>query len=150
MAQHRNAIDAAKRAGVKRIVYTSVLRADISPLSLAPEHKETESLVKASGLAYTFLRNGWYTENYTGSIAGALAGGAFIGSAGEGRIASASRADYAAAAVAVLTSPGHDGKTYDSPATTRTRSQISPPRSRARAARRSRTRTCPRPTTPRR
>ncbi len=113
VAQHRNAIDAAQRAGVKRIVYTSVLRADTSPLSLAIEHKETESLVKASGLAWTFLRNGWYTENYTGSIAGALAGGAFIGSAGEGRISSAARADYAAAAVTVLTSPGHDGKTYE-------------------------------------
>lgn len=113
VAQHRNAIDAAKRAGVKRIVYTSLLRADRSPLSLAPEHKETEGLIKASGLAYTFLRNGWYSENYTGSIAGALAGGAFIGSAGEGRIASAARADYAAAAVAVLTSAGHDGKTYE-------------------------------------
>jgi len=113
VAQHRNAIDAAKRAGVKRIVYTSLLRADRSPLSLAPEHKETEGLIKASGLAYTFLRNGWYSENYTGSIAGALAGGAFIGSAGEGRIASAARADYAAAAVAVLTSTGHDGRTYE-------------------------------------
>jgi NAD(P)H dehydrogenase (quinone) len=113
VAQHRNAIDAAQRAGVKHIVYTSVLRADTSPLSLAIEHKETESLVKASGVDWTFLRNGWYTENYTGSIAGALAGGAFIGSAGEGRISSAARADYAAAAVTVLTSPGHDGKTYE-------------------------------------
>lgn len=113
VAQHRNVIDAAKRAGVKRIVYTSVLRADTSALSLALEHKETEGLIRASGLAFTFLRNGWYTENYTGSVAGALAGGAFIGSAGEGRIASAARADYAAAAVAVLTSPGHDGRTYE-------------------------------------
>jgi NAD(P)H dehydrogenase (quinone) len=113
VAHHRNAIDAAKRAGVKRIVYTSLLRADRSPLSLAPEHAETEAMIKASGLAYTILRNGWYTENYTGSIAGALAGGAFTGSAGEGRIASAARADYAAAAVAVLTSAGHDGKTYE-------------------------------------
>jgi NAD(P)H dehydrogenase (quinone) len=113
VAQHRNVIDAAKRAGVKRIVYTSLLRADTSPLSLAPEHKETEGLIRASGLAYTFLRNGWYSENYTGGVAGALAGGAFIGSAGEGRIASAARADYAAAAAAVLTTPGHDGKTYE-------------------------------------
>jgi len=113
VAQHRNAIDAAKRAGVKRIVYTSLLHTDRSPLSLAPEHAETEAMIKASGLAYTILRNGWYTENYTGSIAGALAGGAFIGTAGEGRIASAARADYAAAAVAVLTSAGHDGKTYE-------------------------------------
>lgn len=113
VAQHRHVIDAAKRAGVKRIVYTSVLRADQSLLSLALEHKETEALIKASGLAWTILRNGWYTENYTGSIAGALAGGVFIGSAGEGRIASAARADYAAAAVAVLTTSGHDGKTYE-------------------------------------
>lgn len=113
VAHHRNVIDAAKRAGVKRIVYTSVLRADTSQLSLAPEHKETESLLKASGIPCTVLRNGWYTENYTGSIGGALAGGAFIGSAGPGRIASAARADYADAAVAVLTSSGHDGKTYE-------------------------------------
>lgn len=111
--QHRNVIDAAKKAGVRRIVYTSLLRADRSDLSLAPEHVETEAMLKASGLVFTILRNGWYTENYTGSVAGALAGGAFIGSAGQGRIASAARADYAAAAVAVLTTQGHDGKTYE-------------------------------------
>jgi NAD(P)H dehydrogenase (quinone) len=113
VAQHRNVIDAARRAGVRRIVYTSLLRASTSPLSLAPEHAETEAMIKASGLAWTILRNGWYSENYTGSIAGALAGGAFLGSAGTGRIASAARADYAAAAVAVLTTPGHDGRTYE-------------------------------------
>jgi len=112
-AQHRNVIDAAKAAGVKRIVYTSLLHADRSPLSLAPEHLDTESMLKASGLAYTILRNGWYTENYTGSVKAALAGGAFIGSAGEGRISSAARADYAEAAAIVLTSTGHDGATYE-------------------------------------
>jgi NAD(P)H dehydrogenase (quinone) len=112
-AQHRNVIVAAKQAGVKRIVYTSLLRADTSPLSLADEHRATEADVKASGIPFTILRNGWYTENYTGSVGGALAGGAFIGSAGDGRIASAARADYADAAVAVLTSAGHDGKTYE-------------------------------------
>ena len=111
--QHRNVIDAAKRAGVKRIVYTSLLHADTSPLSLAVEHRDTESALKAAGIPFTILRNGWYTENYTGSIAGALAGGAFIGSAGEGRISSAARADYAEAAAVVLTSTGHDGKTYE-------------------------------------
>lgn len=111
--QHRNVIEAAKKAGVRRIVYTSLLRADRSDLSLAPEHAATETMLKASGLVFTILRNGWYTENYTGSIAGALAGGAFIGSAGQGRIASAARADYAAAAVTVLTTQGHDGKTYE-------------------------------------
>ena len=112
-AQHRSVIEAAKRAGVKRIVYTSLLRADSSPLSLAGEHLATENALKASGIPFTILRNGWYTENYTGSIGGALAGGAFLGSAGEGRISGATRADYADAAVAVLTGAGHEGKTYE-------------------------------------
>ena len=114
VVQHRNVIDAAKAAGVKRIVYTSLLHADRSTLvSLAPEHVATESLLKASGLAVTVLRNGWYTENYTGSVGSAVAHGAFIGSAADGLIASAARADYAQAAVAVLTSAGHEGKTYE-------------------------------------
>jgi NAD(P)H dehydrogenase (quinone) len=112
-AQHRNVIEAAKSAGVRRIVYTSLLHADRSPLSLAAEHLATENMVKASGIPFTILRNGWYTENYTGSIPGALAGGAFIGSAGEGRISAATRDDFADAAVAVLTGGGHEGKTYE-------------------------------------
>ncbi len=111
--QHRNVIAAAKRAGVKQIIYTSLLHADRSPLSLADEHRQTEAELKASGVPHTILRNGWYTENYTGSIGGALQGGAFIGSAGDGRISSAPRADFAAAAVAVLTSEGHAGKVYE-------------------------------------
>lgn len=112
-AQHANVIEAAKKAGVKRIVYTSLLRADTSPLSLAAEHVATEAALKASGIPYTILRNGWYTENYTGSIPGAVQAGAFVGSAGDGKIASATRADYADAAVAVLTGEGHDGKVYE-------------------------------------
>src|SRR5215218_9843822 len=112
-AQHRNVIEAAKQAGVRRIVYTSLLHAETSPLSLAGEHAATESALKASGIPFTILRNGWYTENYTGSIGGALAGGAFVGSAGEGRISSATRADYAEAAVAAVTGAGHEGKTYE-------------------------------------
>ena len=112
-AQHRNVIDAARQAGVQRIVYTSLLHADSSPLNLAQEHIETEKLLKASGIAHTILRNGWYTENYTGSIPAALAHGAFIGSAEDGRISSAARADYAAAAAVVLTTAGHDGRTYE-------------------------------------
>jgi NAD(P)H dehydrogenase (quinone) len=111
--QHKRVIDAARKAGVKRIVYTSLLRADSSPLDLAAEHLATEQAIEASGIPYTILRNGWYTENYTGSIGGALAGGAFLGSARDAKISSASRADYAAAAVAVLTSKGHEGKTYE-------------------------------------
>lgn len=111
--QHQNIIDAARKAGVKRIVYTSLLRADTSPLSLAPEHVETENALKQSGIVHTILRNGWYTENYTGSIPGAVEAGAFAGSAGEGRISSASRADLAEAAVTVLTGKDHDGKVYE-------------------------------------
>jgi NAD(P)H dehydrogenase (quinone) len=112
-AQHRNVIEAAKKAGVKRIVYTSLLRADSTPLSLGAEHKATEADLRASGVPFTILRNGWYTENYTGSVGGALAGGAFIGASGEGKISAAARADYADAAVAALTSEGHAGRTYE-------------------------------------
>jgi len=103
VAQHRAVIDAAKTAGVRRLAYTSVLHADVSALELAEEHRQTEALIAASGIAHTLLRNGWYTENYTASIPPALQHGALIGSAGLGRISSATRADYAeAAAIALL------------------------------------------------
>ncbi|MCO5287030.1 MAG: SDR family oxidoreductase [Chitinophagaceae bacterium] len=111
--QHKNVVGAAQKAGVKRIVYTSLLRADTSGLSLAPEHLATEKAIKSSGILFTILRNGWYTENYTVSVPGALKAGAFIGSAGTGKIASAARNDYAEAAAVVLTEPGHEGKTYE-------------------------------------
>lgn len=111
--QHRNVIRAAQGAGVGRIVYTSLLHADTSPLDLAAEHRATESDLKGSGVSFTILRNGWYTENYTGSIPAALAGGAFLGCAGDAEISSATRADYAEAAVAVLNGAGHEGKTYE-------------------------------------
>jgi NAD(P)H dehydrogenase (quinone) len=111
--QHRNVIASAKKAGVKHIVYTSLLHADTSTLSLADEHRATEAMLKESGVPLTILRNGWYTENYTGSIAGALASGAFLGAAGDAKISSATRADYADAAVAVLTTDGHAGKIYE-------------------------------------
>ncbi|OKL39787.1 NAD(P)-dependent oxidoreductase [Pontibacter flavimaris] len=111
--QHQNVIDAAKKYGVRWIVYTSLLHADTSSISLAEEHRATEAALKDSGIPYTLLRNGWYTENYTGSIQGAVAGGAFIGSAGEGKISAATRADFAEAAVAVLTGEGHQGKVYE-------------------------------------
>lgn len=111
--QHSNVIDAAKKANVKWIVYTSILRADTSSIGLAGEHLETERLLKASKIPYTILRNGWYTENYTGSVQGALAGGAFLGSAGDGKISSADRTDYAEAAVAVLTLGDQQGKVYE-------------------------------------
>ncbi|MBD9562148.1 SDR family oxidoreductase [Pseudomonas sp. PDM09] len=112
-AQHANVIAAAKRAGIKRIVYTSVLHADSSVLPLADEHRATEAALKASGLSYTLLRNGWYTENYTGFVGVALANGALFGSAGEGRISSATREDLAEAAAVVLTADGHENTTYE-------------------------------------
>lgn len=111
--QHRAVIDAAKAAGVKRIAYTSILHADTTPIGLGVEHRATEAMIRDSGLAYTLLRNSWYLENYAGAIAGALATGAFIGSAGEGRISAAARADYAEAAAVVLTGEGHAGKVYE-------------------------------------
>ncbi|MDR3045983.1 MAG: SDR family oxidoreductase [Desulfovibrio sp.] len=111
--QHRNVIEAAKRAGVGLVVYTSILHADTTPLGLGAEHRETEALLRASGLPHVLLRNGWYTENYLASLPAALQHGAFMGSAGDGRIASAARADYAAAAVAVLTGEGQAGKVYE-------------------------------------
>ncbi|MCL6326048.1 SDR family oxidoreductase [Pectobacterium polaris] len=111
--QHRNVIDAAVKAGVKLVAYTSLLHADKSPLALAAEHQQTEALLKASGLPHVLLRNGWYTENYAASIPAALEHGVFIGSAGEGKIASATRDDFAAAAVAVLTQEGQAGKVYE-------------------------------------
>ncbi|MEQ9770742.1 SDR family oxidoreductase [Pectobacterium jejuense] len=111
--QHRNVIDAAVKAGVKLVAYTSLLHADKSPLALAAEHQQTEAFLKASGLPHVLLRNGWYTENYAASIPAALEHGVFIGSAGEGKIASATREDFAAAAVAVLTQEGQAGKVYE-------------------------------------
>ena len=114
VAQHRNVVEAARAAGVSLIAYTSVLHADRSPLGLAEDHRQTEALLAASGTPYVLLRNGWYTENYMAGLPAALAHGALLGAAGEGRIASAARADYAAAAAAVLLS-GEDqaGRTYE-------------------------------------
>lgn len=112
-AQHRAVIEAAQRAGVKLVAYTSILHADSSPLGLAAEHQETEALLRASGLPFVLLRNGWYTENYAGGIPAALAHGVVLGSAGAGRIASAARADYAAAAAAVLTQADQAGRIYE-------------------------------------
>lgn len=112
--QHRNVITAAKAAGVRLIAYTSILCADTSPLALAEEHRATEAMLAASGVPHVLLRNGWYTENYAASIPPALAHGVFLGSAGEGRIASAARADYAAAASTVLTADtDQSGRIYE-------------------------------------
>ncbi|WP_318387655.1 SDR family oxidoreductase [Enterobacter sp.] len=112
-AQHRNVINAARAAGVKFIAYTSLLHADTSPLGLHTEHVETEKMLADSGIPYALLRNGWYSENYLASAPAALAHGVFIGAAGEGKIASATRADYAAAAARVVSEEGHAGNVYE-------------------------------------
>ncbi|GFO64004.1 SDR family oxidoreductase [Geomonas paludis] len=111
--QHRTVIDAAKKAGVKLLAYTSLLRADTTPLGLGAEHTATETLIRESGVPFVILRNGWYTENYAASIPPAVEHGSFYGCAGEGRIASAARVDYAEAAAAVLTTAGQGGRTYE-------------------------------------
>ena len=105
VAQHRNVIDAARRARVGLLAYTSILHADASPLALAAAHRDTEDALRASGVPFVLLRNGWYSENYAARIPAALAHHGLLGSAGAGKIASAARADYAAAAAAVLASP---------------------------------------------
>ncbi|MEP8682653.1 SDR family oxidoreductase [Enterobacter ludwigii] len=111
--QHQNVINAAKAAGVKFIAYTSLLHADKSPLGLHVEHVATEKALAESGIPYALLRNGWYTENYLASAPPALEHGVFIGAAGEGKIASATRADYAAAAARVISGDGHAGNVYE-------------------------------------
>ena len=111
--QHQAVIDAAKVAGVPYLAYTSLLRADTSPLGLAQEHRETEKLIQDSGITYTFLRNNWYSENYLAGVAHTIEIGTLFGAAKDGRISSASRIDYAEAAAKVLNSTCHENKTYE-------------------------------------
>lgn len=111
--QHANVIDAAKTAGVGLIVYTSISKADTTPLGLAAEHKVTEGLLRESGVPYVVLRNAFYVENWTGQAATAIENGAVIGAAGEGRVSAAPRSDFAAAAAAALTTDGHENKVYE-------------------------------------
>ncbi|RFA23372.1 SDR family oxidoreductase [Subtercola boreus] len=111
--QHQNVIDAAKAAGVSRIVYTSAPRADSTDLILAPEHKATEEYLRASGAPFTILRNNWYTENYAQTLTQAEATGVYAASTGEGRVASASRHDYAEAAAVSLITDGLEGRTFE-------------------------------------
>ena len=113
IVQHRAVIEAAEAAGVELIAYTSLLSADESTLPIAEEHRATETLLRASKAPSVILRNGWYIENYTERLAMNLAHDAFFGAARDGRIAAAARADFADAAVAVLTTEGHAGKTYE-------------------------------------
>ena len=111
--QHRNVLAAAKTAGVKRVIYTSILKGDASPMLLAQDHIATEAAIRASGIPATILRNGWYTENYTGALDAAIAHGAILGAAGTGRISSAARKDYAEAIAVTALDVSHTGKTYE-------------------------------------
>ncbi|MDI9831854.1 SDR family oxidoreductase [Streptomyces sp. KAU_LT] len=111
VGQHRTVIEAAKAAGVALLAYTSA--PGTLTAALADDHRATEEVLLASGVPYVLLRNGWYHENYTENLAPVLAHNAVTHAAGDGRISSAARADYAAAAVAVLTGEGHENKTYE-------------------------------------
>src|SRR5690554_4276008 len=113
VAQHRNVVTAAKQAGVAFIAYTSAPKADSTDLALAPEHKATEQLIRDSGIPFAFLRNNWYSENYFQVLEQAQYTGLVIASLGDGRVASASRRDFAEAAAVVLAGEGHDGKVYE-------------------------------------
>ena len=113
VSQHAAAVQAARTAGVRHLIYTSALGVPATVLALAPEHKATEELITASGLPSTFLRNGWYTENYRQDFDAARSRGVIANSVGKGRIASAPRQNYAEAAAVVLSTPGHEGKAYE-------------------------------------
>lgn len=110
---HRAVIEAAVRAEVSLLAYTSMLHADSSPARLAVEHRQTEEIISASGLPAVILRNGWYTENHLMALPAALQHGAFVGAAKNGRFSSAARADYAAAAAVALTAEKQAGRTYE-------------------------------------
>jgi NAD(P)H dehydrogenase (quinone) len=124
LTQHAAVIKAAVKAGLQRIVYTSILRADTTEIVLAPDHQGTEEILRDSGLSYTILRNGWYIENYTSSLPQFIAAGAIVDAAGDGRVAAAARADYAAAAVAVLLGDGHENTIYELGGTPFTMTQL--------------------------
>lgn len=113
LPQHTNVVQAAKKANVKLIAYTSILKADSSKMILAQEHLATENVIRESGLKYAILRNGWYIENYTEQFANVLASGVILGAAKEGKVSAATRADYAAAAAAVLVAPIKDSAVYE-------------------------------------
>jgi len=110
--QHRNVIDAARAAGVQSIAYASILHAGKTSNPIAPDHEATEAYLKTSGLKYSLLRHGWYTENYTRTVETAEQSGVILTGAGDGKVSSASRADYAAADVAILLGNAED-KTYE-------------------------------------
>lgn len=113
ITQHRAVVTAARQAGVGLVAYTSITEADTNPIGLSRVHRDTEAALADAGLPTVLLRNGWYTENYTANLPGSVERGAIVGSAGDGRIASATRADLAEAAAVVLTRENQAGKVYE-------------------------------------
>lgn len=115
VVQHGNAIDAAKAAGVRHIVYTSYIMVDPAcPSTVVPDHLRTHELLEKSGLDVTYLRNGLYAETpVTQILPPAIERGVLIDNTDHARGAFVHRDDCAAVAAAVLTSSGHEGKTYD-------------------------------------
>lgn len=113
LSQHQSVLQAAQKAGVKQVIYTSLAHADTSTNPLAPEHLGTEQALRASGLDWVILRNNWYTENYAGDLAGAKQSGTIVAAVKAGRVASALKIEYAEAAARVLTGEGHSKKVYE-------------------------------------
>ena len=111
--QHKNAVNAAKEAGVKFIAYTSIANADNSTLSLAEVHRATEAQIKDTGIPYAMLRNNWYLENETMSIKASLGGAPWMTAAGDGKVGWALQKDYAEAAASILSGDGHENKVYE-------------------------------------
>lgn len=113
VGQHQKVIAAAKKAGVGRILYTSILHGDASPMILAGDHIATEAVLRESGMRATILRNGWYTENYTGALGPAIQHGVILGAARDGRVSSAARKDYAEAIAVAALHASHAGRSYE-------------------------------------
>lgn len=113
LPQHRSVVEAARKSGVNFLAYTSILKADSSSMQLAADHNATEQIIRDSRIPFAFLRNSWYFENYTNQLPSILQHGAVFSSAGDGRVSAATRADYAAAAAAVLTDSNRENKVYE-------------------------------------
>ncbi|GAD83597.1 SDR family oxidoreductase [Nocardia asteroides NBRC 15531] len=113
VAQHTNVVRAAERAGVRLLAYTSIPAATENPMILAQEHRGTEEVLASASIPTVLLRNSWYWENYAAGAAHAAQTGVLAGASGAGKVSGAPRADYAAAAAAVLITDGHEGRVYE-------------------------------------
>ena len=113
LAGHQNVIDAAKAAGVTKLVYTSAPKATTGDYALAADHKATEEAIAASGVPAVIVRHNWYTENYAADVARAASTGTIAASVADGRVASATRTDYADGDAVVLLEDGHLGQVYE-------------------------------------